>query len=78
MKNLVSFKIGEAYYFLANDKGSKLRININYAKNVFGLTILKDKGDVELLKKQAGVAASHMMGKKAQKNLVEKLVNLEI
>ena len=78
MYNLKSFKIGEAYYFLENKKGSKLRINVNYAEDKFDLLVLNDKGDVEQLKLQAAITAKHMLGHKAKKNLVNKLLELKI
>lgn len=78
MQNLKNFRIGEAFYFLENNKGSKVRININYAKDAYELLPLADNGDMDLLEKQASVAARHMMGKKAKKNLVEKLLQLDL
>lgn len=78
MHDLKSFRIGEAFYYLENKKGSVLQLNVNYSSNKFEVIILKDRGDFESLKLQAGIAAKHMLGKKAKKNLVEKLVQLKI
>ena len=78
MKNLKSFRIGEAFYFLENKNGSKVRIEVNYALNTCKIIDLINKGDMELLRRQGEIAASHMLGKKAKKNLVEKLLELTI
>ena len=78
MNDLKSFRIGTAFYVLENKKGSKLRLNVNYGENSFDLEVLLDKGNLSLLRKQAEATAKYMLGKKAKKNLVEKLLQLKV
>lgn len=78
MQDITNFRIGKANYFLENKLGSKLRLTLNYGKNSYVLKILKNAGDIDRLKKQAGVVAKNLLGKKAQKNLSYKLLQLKM
>lgn len=76
MQDIKNFQIGTAYYFLENNSGSRLKLVLDYAKDEFKYKIIKDLGDIERLKTQAEVVAKSLLGKKAQRNLAYKLVNL--
>lgn len=78
MRDIKDFRIGKAFYIIENDKGSKLRLDLNYGTNEFSFKVLLDNGNIIKLKKQAEVAAKHMLGKKAQKNLSYKLIHLKV
>ena len=78
MNDIKDFRIGKAFYLLENNKGSRLRLNLNYGTNKYSFRVLVDKGNTIKLKKQAEVAAKHMLGKKAQKNLSYKLLELKL
>jgi hypothetical protein len=76
MKDITNFRIGIANYLLENKKGSKLKLTLNYGKNSFKTKMLIDAGNTERLLKQAETVAKNLLGKKAQRNLAYKLVNL--
>ena len=78
MRDIKEFRIGKANYFLENKLGSKLRLTLDYGKNSYIYKILKDMGDIDRLKEQAGVVAKNLLGKKAQKNLSYKLLQLKV
>ncbi len=78
MRDIKEFRIGKANYFLENKLGSKLRLTLDYGKNSYIFKILKDVGDIDRLKEQAGVVAKNLLGKKAQKNLSYKLLQLKV
>ena len=78
MRDIKEFRIGKANYFLENKLGSKLQLTLNYGKNSYVFKILKDMGDIDRLKEQAGVVAKNLLGKKAQKNLSYKLLQLKV
>lgn len=78
MKDIKNFQIGKAFYIIENDRGSKLRIDLDYESNRFSSIILVARGNLEKLKNQADIIAKDMLGKKAQKNLNYKLLQLKI
>jgi len=78
MRDIANFRIGTAYYFLENKRGSRLKLVLNYAKNTFRFIVLKDLGNVGRLKKQAKVVAKNLLGKKAERNLAYKLKKLKM
>ena len=78
MHDIKDFRIGKAYYIIENDKGSCLRLDLNYGLNKFAFKILIDNGNIAKLINQTSFAASYMLGKKAQNNLNYKLRKLKI
>ncbi len=78
MQDIQDFHIGTAYYIIENKKGSKLKLSLNYAQNSFKFKVLIDNGNIERLKVQAEIAAKNMLGKKAQKNLRDRLITMEV
>jgi len=78
MNDIKDFRIGKAFYLLENDKGSKLRLSLNYAEFSYSYKVISDRGRVDRLKKQAVIIAKDMLGKKAQKNLNYKLLQLNM
>jgi len=78
MKDIKEFRIGKAFYILQNLKGSKLKLEVDYANNEYTCRVLNNSGNIRRLKVQAGIIAAHMLGKKAQKNLRYKLLQLKV
>lgn len=78
MKDIKDFRIGRASYILESKLGGKLRLGVNYKDNKFSTKVLKKGKNINRLKKQASVIAKDMLGRKAQKNLVKKLLELKI
>ena len=78
MKDIKDFRIGIAHYILENDEGSRLELKLDYGRSSFSYDVIKEKGKLDKLKKQAGIIAKDMLGRKARKNLNYKLLQLKI
>jgi hypothetical protein len=78
MKDIKNFHLGTAYYIIENDKGSKLKIELDYGLNRFRSNVLVRGGNLRRLKKQADIIAKDMLGRKARKNLNYKLLQLKV
>ena len=78
MNDIKNFRIGKAIYIIENDKGSKLKIELDYGRNFFRFEVLVRGGNLGRLKKQAVIIAKDMLGRKAQKNLNYKLLQLKV
>jgi hypothetical protein len=78
MNDIKNFQIGVAYYIIENDKGCKLRIELDYGRNRHRSKILVRGGNLERLVKQADIIAKDMLARKAQKNLNFKLLQLKV
>lgn len=77
MKNIKEFRLNKASYFLEDKSGSKLKINVNYKDNKFSFTVLSFGKNINKLKNQATLVAKDMLDRKAKKNLVKKLLELD-
>lgn len=78
MKDIKNFRIGTANYMLENEGGTRIRLELNYAKNTFSYEILVEGRGTNKLIRQAGIIAKDMLSRKAKKNLSYKLLQLKV